>query len=584
MTERTTVTATSTCASVEEIQQGWHELTGRVRQLEAEKSALEHANKTLRQTLEKVIEHRQKTHNELVLLLTGLVSKLPISDVGVMVSRLVEHNSNVNHYLGALINGAVDAPIPQPELLKTLDQTKRELTAAYKPLVEELLKDDLPLESDVLKALLTQPDSFFSLRTLQANRCFLKGNVPRERIAREFGEGAMAFFDDLTTDAKLNPRPKPDEIMLGFKPDFEALFQQSPGAAGAKSAELMALYQKTRKCRSGEQARACRSTFLKLSFLLELLHFYDNQNTEAPDVLFAQRLPALVEQLAITGPADDLDPKLIAQVESLLAHIATADHRQMVINNVGKGGGNAKTLKYILKLRTDKLAGADHVVTEFVRHLIPLSPQKPPPPQALAALLRHLKPDAQRWVAKAIMVCDRLRREDANVLGKAVGAELGIQGLDQPVAAPAAVPPEVARQNAWNEIKAAIAERGDPTVLAAAVRERLHANFDHDEIRQSWVVLTESDPLSFIRIFCQLPYLDDGSTDPIIRTVAETYVSRLMHEKYVGTYNKVVHSLRNLHKAKPDSPTLLNFVALVKWISPEAADKLCADIGMHVPA
>jgi hypothetical protein len=36
--------------------------------------------------------------------------------------------------------------------------------------------------------------------------------------------------------------------------------------------------------------------------------------------------------------------------------------------------------------------------------------------------------------------------------------------------------------------------------------------------------------------------------------------------------------------AKPDSPTLLNFLALVRWVEPAAANKLCADIGMAVPA
>jgi hypothetical protein len=36
--------------------------------------------------------------------------------------------------------------------------------------------------------------------------------------------------------------------------------------------------------------------------------------------------------------------------------------------------------------------------------------------------------------------------------------------------------------------------------------------------------------------------------------------------------------------AKPDSPTLLSFVALVKWASPDAATRLCADVGMPVPA
>ena len=64
----------------------------------------------------------------------------------------------------------------------------------------------------------------------------------------------------------------------------------------------------------------------------------------------------------------------------------------------------------------------------------------------------------------------------------------------------------------------------------------------------------------------------------------EVYVSRLIHEKYAATYHKIVNSLRNLFHAKPDSPTLLNFLALVRWAGPEAADKLCADVGIPAPA
>ena len=90
--------------------------------------------------------------------------------------------------------------------------------------------------------------------------------------------------------------------------------------------------------------------------------------------------------------------------------------------------------------------------------------------------------------------------------------------------------------------------------------------------------------MSLIRIFCQLPYLPSGKTDPIARTVLETYVTRLLHEKYAATYQKVVKSLRNMFQAKPDSPTLLNFTALVRWVSPEASNRLHADIGMPVPA
>src|SRR5512141_53898 len=120
-------------ASMEEIQQGWHELSSKVARLEAEKTGLETENKLLRTLFERAVEHRQKSHTELVLLLTGLVSKLPINDVGVVVSKLIEHNNNVSQYLAALINGAADAPLPQPAVLQTLEQTRRELTAAIKP-------------------------------------------------------------------------------------------------------------------------------------------------------------------------------------------------------------------------------------------------------------------------------------------------------------------------------------------------------------------------------------------------------------------------------------------------------------------
>src|SRR5438477_6968742 len=125
-----TVTLARPPASVEEIQQGWHELTLRVRQLEAEKGALEQENKALRSLLERAIEHRQKSHSELVLLLTTLVSKLPLNDIGAIVSRLVEHNTNVGQYLAALVKGTAEAHIPQPTVLKTLEQSKRDLLAA----------------------------------------------------------------------------------------------------------------------------------------------------------------------------------------------------------------------------------------------------------------------------------------------------------------------------------------------------------------------------------------------------------------------------------------------------------------------
>src|SRR5689334_12655183 len=140
-----TESVTATVAAVDEIQKGWHELTLRVGQLETERSALEQDNKALRSLLERVIEHRQKSHGELVLLLTGLVGKLPINDVAVVVSKLVEHNAHVSAVCAALAKGKSEASLPQPTVLKALDQTKRELLAALKPAIEELIQLDSPL-------------------------------------------------------------------------------------------------------------------------------------------------------------------------------------------------------------------------------------------------------------------------------------------------------------------------------------------------------------------------------------------------------------------------------------------------------
>ena len=580
-----TGTAAPPAPSLEEIQKDWQGLRLRVEQLEADRTALEQENKTLRSLLERALDHRQKSHSELVLILTSLVSKLPLNDVGVIVAKLVEHNSNVSQMLAALANGTVEADLPQPEVLKNLEQTKRDLLAAAQRTREELLKLDPPIERELLAALEAKPDTFFSPRMVRANRCFIKGQVPRERVVREFGEEALILFKDMTTDPKLNPRPKPEEIVLGFKHDFEALFQQNPALSPEKRERLQALYRQVQRSKSHQDpGPAQRSAFQRLSFLIELLHYYENQNTEAPDVIFAQRLPALVEQLGVPGPHAPLDEKVLTELEALLAFIMSLDHRLMVINNVGKGGGPGKTLKYVLRLRAERVTDLDHTVTEFVRHLIPAPPEKPPAVAALAGVLRLVRPEVQKRVCKAIMAFDRLRKADAEALGKEVGKELGLTGLEQEAKAQETLPPEQERQLAWAKIKELIGRRTDAATVATVIRERLHAKYDSDEVRQSWVTLTEADPMSLIRIFCQLPFRADGKTDPIARAVMETYVTRLTHEKYAATYHKVINSLRNMFHAKPDSPTLVNFVALVKWAGPEAVAKLCADVGMPVPA
>ena len=576
-------------ASVEEMQQGWHDLKLRLDQLEAERAALQHENKALRNLFERSVEHRQKSHGELVLLLAGMVSKLPITDVGLIVSKLVEHNAHVAEVCAALAKGKVESNLPQPAALKALDNTKRELAAALKPAVEQLIQLDIPFEAEMLRSLIAKPELFFSSPFVRANRCFVKGQVLKERILREFGESALVFFNDLTTDPKLNPKPKPEEIVLAFKPDFEAWFTQNPNLLPDKRADLMALYQKIQRIKAPtEEARNQRNAFTELAFILELIHYYDHQDTEIPEAIFAQRLPVLIEQMILSGGSDRLDEKLIVKAERLLAHILNLDYRFTVINNVGKSGSLGRTLRYVLRLRAEKTADPTNVVltetiAEFVKHLIPPPPQKMPAADALAFVLRLINPDLQRLVVRAMVGSDRVKRDEADALAKAMAKELNLPELEQATKV-AALSPEVERQLAWDKIKDLITRRAEPAQIATAIRDRLHAKYDAEEVKQSWLALVEADVISFIRAFCQLPYLPDGSTDSIARPVMEAYVSRLTHEKYAATYTKVVNSLKNMFKAKPDSPTLLNFISLVRWVDAAAANKLSADVGMAVPA
>jgi hypothetical protein len=560
--------------SLEEIQRDWSNLTLRVQQSQTECNALEQENKALRSLLERVVEHRKKSHGELVNLITTLATKLPINDVGVIVSRLVEHSASVNEVSAALVNGKNEENLLQPAILKALDKTKRDLNAAIKPLVEELIKLDPPFDPAMLRALVAQPQSFFTPATVRASRSFVKGQVAREQIVKDFGEEALFFFKDVTTDAKFNPRPKPEEIMLIFKSDFETLLQQNPAVVPAKHPDLIALYKKIIQSRS---SRTQKTAFLKLSFILELLNYYENPNTESPDVIFAQRLPPLVEQLVVTGENDPLDEKLIKEAEELLAFIVKTDYRQAVINNFGKAGGTARTLRFVLKFRSLNFTEHDPVTVEFVKHL--LADKKNQASEKLAPVLRLVPADAQKIILRAIPSCDRVRREEAEALVKSLVKELGLPELPAAKSEPG-VTSGKAQMNAWDIIKEQIAGRATPAEITDAIRKQLHARYDADEVKQSWLILTESDPMILVRVFCLLPYLPGGETDPVARAVLETYASRLMHEKYAATYDKVIQALRKLFKVKADSPALVNFIALMKWIDPASSEKIKKDVGM----
>jgi hypothetical protein len=561
--------------SLEEIQRDWHTLTSRIQQSEREYVVLEQENKALRSLLERVVEHRKKSHGELVNLITTMLTKLPINDVGVLVSRLVEHSAAVNEVSAALIHGKNEENILQPAILKALDKAKHDLKAAVAPLAEELIALNSALEPALLREVAAHPESFFTPANLRASRGFVKGQIPREQILKDFGADALVFFKDVTTDPKHNPRPRAEEIMLCFLGDFEELLRQNPGAAAGKGAELLALQKRVRESR---ESRAQKIPFLKLSFILELLHYYNNQNTESPDVVFAQRLPPLVEQLVVTGENDSLDEKFIKQAEELLAFIINADYRQAVVNNFGKAGGSSRTLRFVLTFRSALFTEHDPVTGEFVKHLI--GGQKAPAPGPIVAALRFLNPEAQKVIIRALLNSERLRREDAEPLGRELIKQLGLP--EMPLGRGEGGLSDKTQMGPWDIIKELIIHHASPHEITDAIRKQLHAKYDADEVKLSWLVLAESDPMSLVRVFCLLPYLPDGQTDPIARAVLESYSNRLTHEKYAVIYNKVIHALRNMYKVKSDSPALVNFLTLVKWVDPASAEKISRDIGMPV--
>jgi len=559
-------------ATLEEIQRDWAGVQLRLQAAEAECRALGQENKALRGALEKVVEHRKKSHSELVSLITTLATKLPTNDVGVVVTRLVEHGASVNEVCSAIIQGRNEENLLQPAILRALDKTKRELAAAIKPLVEELIRLEAPLDPGLLLGLTDQPETFFSPASQRANRGYVKGQVPQERIVRDFGEEALVFFKDVTTDAVHNPRPRPEEIMLAFRSDFEELRRQPGAVAEVKREGLQALHRRIRQSR---ELRAQKEPFLKLSFVLELLHYYENRNLETPDVIFAQRLPPLVEQLVVTGENEPLDEQHLQQAEALLAQIINADYRQAVLNNCGKAGGVARTARFVLTFRAAVFTEYDPVALDFVRHLI--GAQKQPAPEPIAAVLRFLKTEAQAVMVRALLHTDRLGRADAESLARELIRRLGLPDLPVKTEGGLAGRPAA---NPWGAIKEMIAQRASPAEITDAVRRQLHAKYDTDEVKQSWLALTESDPMAFVRVFSLLPYLADGQTDPIAQAVLEAYTNRLTHEKYAATYARVVGALRKLHKVKADSPALVNFIALVRWVDPAGAERIARDVGV----
>ena len=352
--------------SLEDIQRDWHDLTLRIQQSETECRVLEQENKTLRGLIEKVVEHRKKSHGELVNLITTLVTKLPINDVGVIVSRLVEHSNTVNEVSAALIHGKNDENILQPAILKLLDKVRRDLLAAIRPLVEELIRLETPLDPAMLLGLVEKPDSFFAPANVRACRAFVKGQLPREQIVRDFTEEALGFFKDLTTDPKQNPRPRQEEIMLAFRPDFEELLRQDSHLPAPKRAELTPCTEdrRARKPRVAPAKTGVSQTFVCAGAAALLRP--PEHGIAGCHVSPSACPPDRTDRVA--GENDKLDEN-ICRPETARP-VVNADYRKAVVNNFGKTGGIARTLRYTLTFRGENFPTRP-AHGRYIKHLIP---------------------------------------------------------------------------------------------------------------------------------------------------------------------------------------------------------------------
>ena len=209
-----------------------------------------------------------------------------------------------------------------------------------------------------------------------------------------------------------------------------------------------------------------------------------------------------------------------------------------MVNNFGKGGGAARTLRFVLTFRSAIFTEHDPVTADFVRHL--LGAQKNPRAGAASSpccgwsIPRRKKSSSARSSIPTACAARTPRRWARSSI-----KQLGLPEL--PANAEGGFASDKTHMNAWDIIKELIASRASPNEITEAIRKQLHAKYDADEVKQSWLVLAESDPMSLVRVFCLLPYLPDGQTDPIARAVLESYANRLTHEKYAATYAKVIH-------------------------------------------
>ena len=112
------------------------------------------------------------------------------------------------------------------------------------------------------------------------------------------------------------------------------------------------------------------------------------------------------------------------------------------------------------------------------------------------------------------------------------------------------------------------------------------ARFNHlPKFRKAVVLVTDGREVAAVRTYlCSLVEDIHRFRSKCHRGDVTVVFDNYAVDVWIEMNQKIVNSLRSTHQANPNSPTLANFMALVKWVDTEAAAKLSKDIGIQAAA
>ncbi len=248
--------------SVEEIQKAWRELTLKVGQLDAELTAAQQDNKVLRSLMERMIEHRQRSHSELI-----THSHRPRRQIAPQRPRRHRLAAGRAQRAGRRgfrqpcqgENRGRSAAARHPEGAGENQARPRHRLEGPPPgNWRGSTRHSRPASSSRSSSSRTP----FSRPPSSAPPAVTsRATSPRERVVKEFGEEALVFFKDLTTDVEIQSAPQAGRNRAGLQKRFrgaaEKQFRHQPRQTPGAFRPLPENPEKPGRHRRGARAEKC---------------------------------------------------------------------------------------------------------------------------------------------------------------------------------------------------------------------------------------------------------------------------------------------------------------------------------------